>query len=390
MTFSQRLGADFYSNLHKDMRARMDANGIDLLLLDASDDVLYTTGFSFRPNERPVVVALTRTQAFLLIPELEREHAESQRLPIETVVYFEFPGVEQPFAVLAKALGTVKGTVGHSPGLSTARAAQLASIFAGARVVSTDMVVKMRQIKYPEELVLHREAARISDEMVKAGVELVRENFRSGKPQPSEIALEAHVVRHALAIMENEHTDVMDVPVRAGGLVYGGANSAFPHGIISSRRIHADECFMLSLGCRVGGRAAESERTFVLGQPSKDHEKYYRIAHEAQRLGTGGLIAGRTCASADITALTYIREQGMTPFLKHRVGHGMGVAFHESPWVEAGDQTVLKANMVCSSEPALYVPEVGGFRLADTVLVTQNGPEPLTNYPRDFEDIVLN
>jgi Xaa-Pro dipeptidase len=389
MVFNQRLSPSFYDRVHRDIRTRMAAHGIELLLLDASDDVLYTTGFSFRPNERPVVVALTQTDIFLLIPELEREHAASQNIAAATIVYFEFPGIDRPFAVLARALGAIKGDVAHSFGLSVARAAELADLFPTSRVLPTDIVSKMRQIKYPEELVLHREAARISDSMVTAGVDLVTEAFRAGNPLPSEITLEAHVVRHALDIMEAEHENIMNVSVIAGGLVYGGPNSAFPHGILTSRRIQPNESFILSLGCRVGGRAAESERTFVLGTPSKDHEKYYGIACEAQRIGTAGLIAGRTCASADVTALSYIRGAGMTPYLKHRVGHGMGVAFHEAPWVEAGDNTILAPNMVCSSEPALYVPEVGGFRLADTVLVTAEGPETLTNYPRRFDEIVL-
>lgn len=389
MTFNQRLSPSFYDRVHRDIRARMAASDIELLLLDASDDVLYTTGFSFRPNERPIVVALTQTDIFLLIPELEREHAASQNVAAASIVYFEFPGVDRPFALLARALGPIKGTVAHGFGLSVARAAELADLFPTSHVIPTDIVGKMRQVKYPEELILHREAARISDSMVASGVDLVVEAFRAGKPLPSEIALEAHVVRHALDIMEAEHVNIMNVSVIAGGLIYGGPNSAFPHGILTSRRIHPNESFILSLGCRVGGRAAESERTFVLGEPSKDHEKYYRIACEAQRIGTAGLIAGRTCASADVTALTYIRDAGMTPYLKHRVGHGMGVAFHEAPWVEAGDQTILAPNMVCSSEPALYVPEVGGFRLADTVLVTAEGPETLTNYPRSFDEIVL-
>lgn len=390
MGFSQRLAPEFYQRLHRDIRARMQAKGIGLLILDAADDVLYTTGFSFRPNERPVALALTATDAILLIPELEREHADRQALAAETLVYFEFPGVDRAFTLLARTVGAIKGDIGHSYGLSVVRWAELSGLFANNRVVPTDIVTTMRQVKYPEELRLHREAARISDAMVRSGVDLVTEAFRAGKPLPSEIALEAHVVRHALDIMENEHEDIMNVPTLAGGLVYGGPNSAYPHGIISHRRIQPGEGFILSLGCRVGGRSAESERTFVLGEPSKEHEKYYAIAQEAQRLGTAGLVAGRTCASADITALTYIREQGMTPYLKHRVGHGMGVAFHEPPWVEAGDQTVLQEGMTCSSEPALYVPGVGGFRLADTVLVTEQGPDSLTKFPRHFEEIVLS
>jgi Xaa-Pro dipeptidase len=390
MSFSQRLAPEFYARLHHDIRARMEARGIGLLLLDAADDVLYTTGFSFRPNERPVALALTPTNAILLIPELEREHAAGQTVAAETLVYFEFPGVERAFSLLARAIGDIRGDITHSYGLSVGRAAEIAGLFPNNRVLPTDIVTKLRQVKHPEEIVLHREAARISDAMVRSGVDLVTEAFRAGKPLPSEITLEAHVVRHALDIMDNEHEDIMNVPTLAGGLVYGGPNSAYPHGIISSRRIRPGESFILSLGCRVGGRSAESERTFVLGEPSREHERYYAIAQEAQRIGTAGLIAGRTCASADITALTYIREQGMTPYLKHRVGHGMGVAFHEPPWVEAGDQTILEPGMICSSEPALYVPEVGGFRLADTVLVTEAGPEPMTTYPRRFDEVVLS
>jgi Xaa-Pro dipeptidase len=175
----------------------------------------------------------------------------------------------------------------------------------------------------------------------------------------------------------------------AGGLVYGGPNSAYPHGMPSGRRFQMGESFMLSLGCRVGGRAAESERTFILGEPSSDQARYYQIAQEAQRMATAALIPGKTCASADNLALGYIRDSGMSEYLVHRVGHGMGVMFHEPPWVEAGDETVLEPGMVCSTEPALYVPGLGGFRLADTVLVGARGPEPLTNYPRPLEEIVL-
>ncbi|MET3899515.1 Xaa-Pro dipeptidase [Devosia sp. UYZn731] len=389
MAFLQRLGPEFYDKVQRDIRARMAADGIDMLLLDAADDVLYTTGFAFRPNERPIALALTAQSAFLLIPELERDYALSQNAAADSVVYFEFPGVDRPFDVLARATGPIRGTIGHGFGMSVGRATELAATYPQARIVATGMVSTMRQIKYSEEVRLHREAARISDAMVASGVDLVTQAFRTGKPLPSEIELERHVVRHALDMMANEHEDVLHLATLAGGLINGGVKSAFPHGIESARRLEPNEIFILSLGCRVGGRASESERTFVLGEPSREHETYYRIAQEGQRIGTAGLIAGQTCASADIAALNYLHGAGMTPYVKHRVGHGMGVAFHESPWVEAGDQTVLQAGMVCSSEPGLYVPGVGGFRLADTVLVTQDGPESLTLYPRDFDAIVL-
>ncbi|UIY32139.1 aminopeptidase P family N-terminal domain-containing protein (plasmid) [Neorhizobium galegae] len=103
MGFSQRLAPEFYQRLHRDVRARMEEKGIGLLILDAADDVLYTTGFSFRPNERPVALALTATDAILLIPELEREHAAPQDVAAETLVYFGISG-RRPGLFAARAL----------------------------------------------------------------------------------------------------------------------------------------------------------------------------------------------------------------------------------------------------------------------------------------------
>lgn len=389
MSFSQRLSADYYASVHRDIRARMAESGVDVLLLDSNDDVIYTTGFSHYTTERPVVFALTQTNAYLLVPELERHHALEQHVAAELVVYFEFPGRDRPLAVLARTLGDIGGVIAHSPGISLARVPQITAAFPNATVQSSAIVGQMRLTKRPEELVLQREAARISDAMVSAGMELIGEALRTGSLMPTEIEIEGHIIRHALDIMYREHEDIMLVQGTAGGLVYSGQRSAFPHGMPTGHRPQRGESMILSLGCRVGGRAAESERTFILGEPSAQQERYYNIAQQAQAMGTAGLVAGATCAAVDDRALTFIRDAGMGQYCLHRVGHGMGVMFHEPPWVEGGDDTVLVPGMVCSSEPALYVPGLGGFRLADTVLVTETGPDSLTKFPRKLDEIVI-
>ncbi|WP_172123998.1 MULTISPECIES: Xaa-Pro peptidase family protein [unclassified Devosia] len=389
MGFSQRLSAQYYADLHRDMRARMAADGIDLLLLDANDDIIYTTGFSHYTTERPVVFALTQDSAYLLVPELERHHALDQQAAAELVVYFEFPGRDRPFDVLGRAIGNIGGVVGHSGGISLARVPQIAAAFPNARVLASNIVSQMRVLKRPEEVALMREAGRISDSMVAAGVDLIAEALRGNGEMPTEIELEAHVIRHALDTMYREHDNVMLVQGIAGGLVYSGARSAFPHGMPSGHRPQRGESIILSLGCRVGGRAAESERTFILGEPSPEQERYYTIAQKAQQIGREGLVAGATCASADDAALGYIKGEGVGEYCLHRVGHGMGVMFHEPPWVEGGDDTIMQPGMVFSSEPALYVQGLGGFRISDTVLVTQTGPDSLTHYPRELAQIVI-
>lgn len=390
MAFHQVLGHDYYAKVHADIRKRMAAAGIDLLLLDSNDDVIYTTGFSHYTTERPVVFAISHDGAWLLLPKLEESHAAHQNIAAEPIVYFEFPGIDRPFDVLGRAFPDMTGVVAYSHAISLARVSQIEAAFPNAsRVVPANIVQQMRLIKYPEEIVLHREAARISDEMVVAGVGLIADAMASGGTLPSEIEIESFVSRHAMKIMYEEHADLMLVQGLASGLVYSGARSAFPHGMPTGNPVKRGESIILSLGCRVGGRAAESERTLFIGEPSKTQLGHYAVAYEAQRMATAALIAGHTCASADNLALAFIRDSGMSDYLLHRVGHGMGVMFHEAPWVEAGDETILEPGMITSSEPAIFVPGFAGYRIADTVLITAEGPDSMTHYPRKIDDVVI-
>ncbi|CAN7678174.1 M24 family metallopeptidase [Neorhizobium sp. LjRoot104] len=391
MAFSQRLGADFYAKIQAEIRRRMAVEGIDLLLLDSNDDVIYTTGFSHYTTERPVVVAITATDAFLLLPELERTHAQHQHIAAEPVVYFEFPGIDPWNAVLGRKFAGFKGTVAYGHAISLARVKPIEGAFPHAeRVIPSNLVQQMRLRKHPEEIALHREAARLSDRMVEAGVEMIREAMRKGGQLPSEVEIESYVSRHAMRTMHEEHEDVMLVQGLASGLVYSGPRSAFPHGMPTGHPVKMGESIILSLGCRVGARASESERTFFIGEPSKVQEQHYAVAYEAQRMATAALIAGNTCASADNLALAYIRDSGMGEYLLHRVGHGMGIMFHEAPWVEGGDQTILEPGMITSSEPAIFVPGFAGYRIADTVLITAEGPDSMTVYPRKLDDVVIS
>jgi Xaa-Pro aminopeptidase len=98
------------------------------------------------------------------------------------------------------------------------------------------------------------------------------------------------------------------------------------------------------------------------------------------------MTVGRTCASVNAECLDVIRDAGYGEFIRHRQGHGIGIAQHEAPWVEDGDDTVLAPGMILSSEPGVYVPGHAGYRISDSVLVTADGPERLTAYPRTLEE----
>ncbi|TDD20543.1 M24 family metallopeptidase [Nonomuraea diastatica] len=389
MTFSQRLPDGFYSGALGRVRAEMSAEGLAAMALDDPLDVAYLTGFHHFPNERPVACWLPLDgDPVLLVPDLEREYAQDQGARAEIVAYPEYPGVRSPFAVLAAQVNA-PGKAAYAPSTSVARAQALVEAFPGTRWTASDAVGRVRLRKLPEEIALHEEAARIADAMIEAGVELVRAAVDAGGDLPAETELASHVISHGSALMYARHTDVVVVPMLTGGLVYGGPNSAQPHRLPGGDRLREGETFMLSLGCAVGGRFVESERTFVIGEPTTRQARYYETVREAQEIGTEALVAGVSCEEANRRCLQVIEEAGLAEHIRHRQGHGIGLGFHEPPWLSDGDATELAPGMILSSEPGVYVPGHAGYRISDTVLVTETGPRRLTAYPRELTDVII-
>lgn len=389
MRFDQRLPTGFYTDVQDGVRAALAAEGLDALLTDSPQDVAYLTGFFHHPCERPVAVwlAVDGTTA-LLLPELELEHAQTQRAVAEPVVYPEYPGLVPPFDALAATVPGVRH-VGHPGGTTVDRLAAIRAAFPGTETVRTDVATLARMRKRPEEIALHQEAARITDAMLVAGRELVEQAIAAGGELPSEAELAAHVTSFGSRTMYAEHDNVVVVSPLAGGLVYAAENSARPHGLPSARRLRPGDTFVLSLGCAVGGRFVEGERTFVLGEPSAEQRRYYEAVRQAQEVGAASIRPGTPCAEANRTCLDVIREAGLEGFLRHRQGHGIGLGMHEPPWLEDGDATVLEPGMVVSNEPGIYVTGHAGYRISDSMLVTDNAAAPFTFYPRSLDDVVM-
>ncbi|QDB79525.1 aminopeptidase P family protein [Georgenia sp. 311] len=385
--FSQRLTAETIEVLQDAVRAAATAEGLDAVLTDDPDDVAYLTGFFHHPTERPVAVWLpVDGPAVLLVPRLEAGYARAQGAVAQVVEYAEYPGVTNPFAPLA-ALAAGR-RVGHP---LTSSFLRLRMMREGMDVapVPTDVVMACRYVKRPAEIALHREAARISDLMVEAGVAAVRDALRADDPLPTEAELAALVGRVGTGVMYEEHRDVVVVGFMAGGLVYGGANSSYPHGLPSGYRLQEGDTFMLSLGCAVGGRFVECERTFVIGQPTEEQARYHEAVRRAQEVGASAIAPGVPCRDANTACLAELMDAGLGEYVLHRQGHGIGLGMHEPPWLEDGDPTPLAEGMVVSNEPGIYVPGHAGYRISDSMLVTETGAEALTSYPRSLADCTI-
>jgi Xaa-Pro dipeptidase len=390
IAFNQRLGGDFYARIRDGVVTRMRKDELDAVLTTDPEDVAYLTGFFHHPCERPVAVWLEASgRCLLLVPALERSHAEAQNVDVEIVEYAEFPGLESPFAVLSRHIDSSISHVGHSPTMSFERLAAAIGALSRVQLTPSNLVMQSRFIKQPEEVALHREAARITDAMLVAGIAMLTNAIEAGGALPSEAELAAHVGTIGTGIMYREHENVVVVSFLAGGLVYSGKNSSYPHGLPSGYRISPGDTFMLSLGCAVGGRFVEGERTFIFGEPTAEQTRFHNTIRLAQQVGQDLIRPGALCRDVNEACLAVIRDAGLGGYILHRQGHGIGLGMHEPPWLESGDSTVLLEGMVVSNEPGIYIPGHAGYRISDSMLVTADGATPLTSYPRSLAECTI-
>jgi Xaa-Pro aminopeptidase len=98
---------------------------------------------------------------------------------------------------------------------------------------------------------------------------------------------------------------------------------------------------------------------------------------------------GARCSDVDKAVRTYFAQHDLFAYWRHHTGHAIGLRYHEGPFLDSGDDTEIQPGMVFTVEPGLYSPELGGFRHSDTVLVTGDGIEILTYYPRDLASLTI-
>lgn len=389
-----RLQKPFYEKKIGQIREQLAARDLAGLFVHHHLNIFYTIGFFHSVTERPVCLFIPQTgQPVVFLPKLEEDYVHEAGLLPEVEVYFEYPGTTHPVDFMMERLaarGYATSRLGFEGSMSVSMRQRIGRGLPQATWVEAgDIIGTLRLTKEPEEIVLHRKASEYADRMLEAGVAFIQERARAGE-FPTEIEIAQYVTDFAINRQQKELDEVVVVSMLAGGLVYAGERSAFPHGLPSQNRPKPGDTLILSLGGAVGSYFAESERTFFIGEPSAEQRRYYDVCREAQEVGTMALRPGTRCCDANRVCLDVIRGHGLGQYIKHRQGHGIGITFHEAPWVEDGDTTVIQPGMVLSSEPGIYIPGHAGYRISDTVLVGPDGPERLTQFPRDLESVIIH
>jgi len=199
--------------------------------------------------------------------------------------------------------------------------------------------------------------------------------------QIAELALRSvlHLLKPGITEMEFRR-ELISAFFKFGGegeafatIVASGGGSAIPHWQTSLKEIKDGDVVIIDFGTVYAGYVSDITRTFLVGNVPSEMRRIYQVVKEAQELGTSLLKSGRSCREVDETVRNYIEEQGYGEFILHSTGHGIGIEVHEAPTVSRKSKEILKAGMVVTVEPGVYIPELGGVRIEDDCLVLKDG-----------------
>jgi Xaa-Pro aminopeptidase len=167
-------------------------------------------------------------------------------------------------------------------------------------------------------------------------------------------------------------------------IVASGPRSALPHARSSSRRLQAGDFVVIDYGCVVDGYASDVTRTIAIGEPPAKLLQAHAVVKETCRLACEAACPGMEGLKLDEVARKYLESCGLKDQFSHALGHGLGLDVHSLPRLGPESKDIIAANAVVTIEPGVYFPDLGGVRIEDDLLVTENGNEILTPMSREL------
>jgi Xaa-Pro aminopeptidase len=346
----------------------LSAAHLDGLLLTGLSNIRYLTGFS---GTSALLVVTPRDVVFITDfryqTQVVEEVGDIARVVIEASSLWT--GLWQQLTTLmsVKVLGFETAHIQHRDFQRL--------VEAGARWQwrpTADLVETLRERKDESEIARIREAADVATR-----------------------ALERTLPDLHVGMTELQVAGVLEKALRDAGsegfpfpsIVAGGPRSALPHARSSGRALEQGDFLLMDFGAEVGGYCSDMTRTVVMGAASDEHRRVYDVVRVANERAAMGVRAGMTGRDADAIARQYIERAGYGELFGHSLGHGIGLEVHEAPRLARTAEGALPEGAVVTIEPGVYRPGWGGVRIEDDVVLGADGPEILTQFPRELIEL---
>lgn len=232
------------------------------------------------------------------------------------------------------------------------------------------LVEKLRMVKTDDEIAVLQAAAKIADDAFEHIIGYIRPGMT-----------ELEVSNELEFFMRKQGATSSSFSI----IVASGLRSALPHGVASDKVIETGDFVTLDYGALYQGYISDITRTIAVGEPSDKLKEIYAVVLEAQELALEKIKPGMTGVEADAIARDYIASKGYGEAFGHSTGHGIGQEVHEAPGLSSKSETVLVPNMAVTVEPGIYLPEIGGVRIEDDIIITEDGNRRLTFATKELQ-----
>jgi Xaa-Pro dipeptidase len=387
------ISAQEYAHRREAVSAGLEASSLDVLVVFYPPRVTYLTGFHHVPTERPVALTVSAGgRSVLTVPAVEKEHAE-QVPGVDLRLYFEYPGDSHPLSQIAE---TVVDLGKASPRVVGAdhdgvvprwgyRGPRLSHLLGHDVVNAEDLVESLRRVKSPAELACIQRSCEWADRAhsrMQAAIRTGRTEIECYAPAAVETLQE--MIKAMPGWRPRGYTDT-----GLTAMFVGGRTTALPHGFVQGRGIQAGDVLVSGASADIDGYHSELERTMIVGDPSPEQERAFESMLALQERAIEVLRPGLPMAEVEREIMMLAGELGVRQHLRHHVGHSIGLEAHEAPFLDRGEEGVLEPGMVFTVEPGVDLASVVGFRHSDTVRITNDGCQVMTDYPRQLQDLII-
>jgi Xaa-Pro aminopeptidase len=340
------------------------------LLVTKLENIRYLTGFSGSAGMLLVTTAWGAPSSGVLFTDGRyREQATAQLAAAGVVVELEIDRLPGQLEALKQATSTLGSLAVEEHDLSWALQMRLVESLHPTVVPSGSLVERMRVVKDQGELARVEAACDIAD----VALAQVKEQLTT-RCTEAELAAE----------LEREMRRRGASGPAFETIVASGPNAALPHARPTDRVIEAGELVVVDFGATFDGYRSDMTRTLCVGAPDNQLAELVESVFAAQRAGARAVKAGVSGGDVDRACRESLEEAGLGAAFVHGTGHGVGLEIHEAPGLGAGSADILLAGSVVTVEPGAYLPDRGGARIEDTLVVTETGARALTKSTKDY------
>ncbi len=349
---------------------------LDAAALVPGPNFLSLFGRDFHLMERPLVVVVTADgKAAAVVPDLEMSAFDSLEFPGVAIPWRDQDGYTAAFDALAAELPELHQSRNFGVEAQRMRAFELFAMqraFPNATFSDAHAdISSVRLCKTPEQVESMREAIRRSEHALEVTLKHVR------------VGMTEKMVQSMLinALIEAGCDGLSFDPI-----VAAAGNAAEPHA--HSRddyALQAGDPLLIDFGGRYRGFNADITRTFFVESVSDEHRAFYNTVLNANLAGLKASTPGATAHDVDDATTAVLEASPFASCIAHKTGHGLGLDVHEAPQIMRGNHHVLSPGNLFTVEPGLYRADDIGVRIEDDVLITENGCDVLTSFPKTLQ-----